>query len=323
MYKDIKISSTEFISLLTDMHFIYKDKEALILPYIGVIQHTWDILLRSPSGIAKHTFLFSGKIIKALCSSWRSSINCWCVQNGVAHNIRDYVRVIVSQSYKLLEEPSASYIQTWFRPDNTIVCKMCGLDSPLRNIDGVYSDVNSCLQWAPRTDIGEIGDLALLAWGVVNKTAFKNFIIDNRSSLFYEEEDFEDDPFFENVNKLFHKAGLTHRREIDVISSSSGIQAVILSYFSSPGINFSFLENRTEVIVGSNVTITSELIAMIGETVRKSNKGRMVPAPIITERRTGNILISNGAILQREYERYIWTKDTYKKLYEYITNKYM
>ena len=323
MYKDIRISSTEFISLLTDMHFIYKDKEALILPYIGVIQHTWDILLRSPSGICKHTILFSGKKITAICSSWRSSTNCLCVQNVVAYNIRDYVRAIVSQSYKLIEDPSVSYIQTWFRPGNTIVCKMCGLDSPLCNIDGVYSDVNSCLLWTPKTRYGEIGDLTLLAGGVVDKTAFKSFIIDNRSSLFYEEEDLADDPSFENVNKLFHKAGLTNRRKIDVISSSSGIQAVILSYFSSPGINFSFLENRTEVIVGRNVAITSGLIALIGETVRKRKKERIVPSPIITERRTGNALISNGAILQREYERFIWNRDTYKKLYEYITNKYM
>ena len=305
------------------MHFIYKDKETLILPYISVIRQTWDILLRSPSGIAKHTIQFSGKNISAICSSWRSSTNCWCVQNGVAHNIRDYVRAIVSQSFKLLEEPSASYIQTWVRPDNTIVCKMCGLYSPLYNTDGVYSDVNSCLLWAPRTRLRERGDLTLLEWELVDKTAFKSFIIDNRSSLFYEEEDFADDPSFENVNKLFQKAGLTHRRKIDVISSSSGIQAVILSFFSSPGINFSFLENRTEIIVGRNVSITSGLVAMIGETVRKSNKERIIPGPIITERRMGNALIRNGAILQREYERHIWTRGAYKKLYEYITNKYM
>jgi hypothetical protein len=305
------------------MHFIYKDKEKLIQPYIPLLLPTWDILLQNPRGVACHTIFSSGTSISAICSSWRSSTNGWCVQNGVAYNIRDYVRAIVSQSYKLIEDPSVSYIQTWFRPGNTIVCKMCGLDSPLCNIDGVYSDVNSCLLWTPKTRYGEIGDLTLLAGGVVDKTAFKSFIIDNRSSLFYEEEDLADDPSFENVNKLFYKAGLTNRRKIDVISSSSGIQAVILSYFSSPGINFSFLENRTEVIVGRNVAITSGLIALIGETVRKRKKERIVPSPIITERRTGNALISNGAILQREYERYIWTKDTYKKLYEYITNKYM
>ena len=323
MYKDKKISSTEFISLLTDMHFIYKDKETLIVPYIGVIQHTWDILLRSPTGIVNHTILYSGNKITAICSSWRSSTNCWCVQNGVAHNIRDYVRAIVSQSSKLLEEPSVSYIQTWFRPGNTVVCKMCGLNTPLYNIDGVYSDVNSCLLWDPRTRLGEIGDLTTLAKEAVDKTAFKSFIIDNRSTLFYDVEDFADDPSFDNLNKLFHKAGLMHRRSIDVISSPSGIQAVIISYYSSPGINFSFLENRTEVIVGKNVTITTSLVAMIGEIVRKSNKERIVPSPIITEKRTGNALIIDGAILQREYERHIWTRDTYKKLYEYITNKYM
>ena len=155
------------------MHFIYKDKEKLIQPYIPLLTHTWDILLQSPRGVVCHTILSSGTSISAICSSWRSSAKCWCVQNGVAYHIRDYVRAIVSQSYKLIEAPSASYIQTWFRPDNTIVCKMCGLDSPLCNINGVYSDVSSCLLWAPKTNIGEIGDLTLLAWGGVNKTAFK------------------------------------------------------------------------------------------------------------------------------------------------------
>lgn len=323
MCKDKIITSTEFISLLTEMHFIYKDKETLILPYISVIQNTWDILLRSPSGIAKHTILLSDNKITAICSGWRISTNCWCVQNGIAFNIRDYIRAIVSQSDKLIEDPSASYIQTWFRPGNTIVCKMCGQDSPLFGSDGVYSDVNTCLLWNPKTISMEIGDLTLMAGGAVDKNTLKSFIIDNRSSIFYEEEDFANDPSFEYLNKLFRKVGLTYRRKIDVVYSSSGIQAVVLSYFSSPGINFSFLENRTEVIVGRNVTITSGLIAMIGETVRERKKERIVPSPIITERRTGNVLISNGAILQREYERYIWSRDTYKKLYEYITNKYM
>ena len=225
-YTDIKISSNELISLLTDMHFIYKDKEKLIQPYIPLLLPTWDILLQNPRGVACHTIFSSGTSISAICSSWRSSTNGWCVQNGVAYNIRDYIRAIVSQSNKLLEEPSASYLQTWFRPDNTIVSKMCGLDSPLCNINGVYSDVNSCLLWAPKTRFGEIGDLTLLAGGVVDKKAFKSFIIDNRSSLSYEEEDFANDPSFEKVYRpsyaieydFFDPTQLKHSLESKIIS---------------------------------------------------------------------------------------------------------
>lgn len=322
MYKDREISYAEFISLLTSMHFIYEDKERILLPYIDDLRQTWDILLQSPKNIANHSILSSGNKITAICSAWRSSVNCWCIQNGVAYNIRDYVKTIVSESVKLLEEPSASFLQTWFRPNNTVVSKMCGYGTPLNKSDGVYSDINFCLLWDIQVKSGGTGDLTLLP-PKVNSTMLENFIIDNRSSLLLEGEDISNDPFFESVNKLFHKAGLTHTRKIDVISSPSGIQAVILSYYSSLGINFSFLENRTEIIVGKNVTFSPDLIAIIGNTIYQNSKDRIVPSPIITDKRTGNALLNEGAVLLREYERRIWTKKAFEKLYFFITNKYL
>ena len=324
MYNDKKISFNEIISLLIDMHFIYKDKEKSIRPYLPIMQHTWDILLRGPRDVVSHTILSSCTSISAICSSWRSSANCWCIQNGMAYNIWAYVRAIVTESSKLLTESSASFIQTWYRPDNVVVRKMCGFESPLCNIDGVYSDLNYCLQWEPQNGSeDEFTDLFFQTPETADKIAFRDFVINNRSSLFYEGENIENDPSFDNVNIYFLNVGLTHTRRIDVISSSDEIQAVVLSYFSSPGINFSFLENRTEVIVGKNVDISSRLVSMIGKIVRKNNRKRVVPGPLITGSRMRDVLVSNGAFLQREYVRCIWTREAYRKLYEYITNQYM
>ena len=136
-------------------------------------------------------------------------------------------------------------------------------------------------------------------------------------------EDIANDYSLKKIDALFQDVGLTHTRKIDVICSESEIQAVILSYFSSPGINFSFLENRTEIIIGRDVPLSSELISVIGEIIEKNCNARNVPGPIVTDKRTANALICAGAILLREYEQRIWTRRAYENLYDYITNKYL
>lgn len=321
IYESHPLSYIGLLSLLSKLHFIYKDKERLLQPYQKLQQKTWNILLQNPQYVAHHTFLSSDNQMRGICSSWRATSKCWCIQNGIADRIRDYIKTIAIESTYLLSEPSAEYIQTWFRPENVIVKKMCGYGTNLDETEGVYSEVISCLLWDPTlSSIKKEGLMSIN--NSFERTALQDFLEDNCSPLFCASEDIANDPTLESINTLFQGVGLYRTRSIDVICSASDIQAVLLSYYSSPGINFSFLENQTEIIVGKNVTLSPELIEMISLVISKNNKTRIVPGPIITNKRTGDVLMSHGATLLREYVHRIWTKRTYADLYEYILNKY-
>lgn len=199
---------------------------------------------------------------------------------------------------------------------------MCGQGTSLYDDIGVLSESTFCLHWEP-----PIMPLADTYW-VDSPTAskdedFKSFIINNRSRLFYDSEDFARDPNLALIDSLFSKSGLHRSRSIDIIHTSAGIQAVVISYHSSPGISFSFLENRSEIIVGESIDQAPALLSVIGEVIRKQSSSDFIPRPIITDKRTGNALIQHcGATLLREYTRRTWTKEAYQALYEYISNKY-
>lgn len=326
MNKDLSIarsiSFNEFFSLLTRMHFFYKEKEILVLPCLESIHETWDVLLQNPPGIAHNTFVPSDTGITAICSCWRTSQTCWCLQNGIALNIRDYIKALVQESARILEDPSTDYVQAWFRPGNRIVSKMCGEGSPLYDSKEVYSEIVSCLQYGPTSESEQ--DSCILPVKPSHKIdVLQEFISKNKSPLFFASEDFGQDLFLDSIGSLFQQTGLTHTRVVDIIGSDSEIQAAVISYHSSPGINFSFLENRIEVIVDKKIGTDSALGATIMGTLRRHSASRRIPVPVIADPKTAELLIRNGAHFQREYMRRIWTKKAYAELYEYITHKYM
>lgn len=315
-------SFSRLFDILTDMHFFYDQKKRLLILNYEVVEQTWNKLLDCPKDIAHHTFITHESHISAICSSWKSSGVCWCIQNGIASNIRDYIKALVSESYSLLHDSSMSFVQTWFNPLNQIVNKMCGLGTALHDGFGVYEESTFCLQWDP--PVGDHSKTYMTySPDEAGCIALRDFIIDNRSRLFYDSGDFAGDLNLASVDFLFSKSGLRQARSIDIIQTIVGIQAIVICYHSSPGINFSFLENRTEIIVKNGVDLAPPLLSVIGEVVRKRVSPSAIPRPVVTDRRTGTALIQHcGATLLHEYTRRIWTKEAFRELYDYILNKY-
>ena len=315
-------SFPEIFSALSDMHFFYDRKKRLLLPNYEAVEQTWNNLLACPMDTAHHTIISTNAQISAICSSWRYSGDCWCIQNGIASNIQDYIKALVSESLTLLQDSSMAFVQAWFNPHNRIVNKMCGQGTLLYDDAGVYVDSTFCLHWEPA--VGSVSDTYWVdSLGAANAVDFRDFIIDNRSRIIYDSEDFATDPLLASMDALFSKSRLRRRRSIDIIHAGDRIQAIVISCHSSPGISFSFLENRTEIIVGKGVDRTPSLLSAIGEVARGQVPPGAIPRPVITDGRTGNALIRHcGATLWREYTRRIWTKEAYQALYDYITNKY-
>jgi hypothetical protein len=312
----------ELFTVLSDMHFFYDQKIKYLIPYLEAVEQTWNKLLACPKNIAHHTFISTNSSISAICTSWRSSGDCWCIQNGIASNIRDYIKTLVLESSFLLQDSSMSFVQTWFNPNNRIVNKMCGLGTILHDGFGVYEESTFCMQWEPLIELHS-NTYMTDSLDTAHSDAFRDFIMDNRSRLFYDSEYFASDPYLKSTDSLFSKSGLQRTRFIDIVYTVVGIQAVVISYLSSPGINFSFLENRTEIIVQDGVDLSPHLISEIGGVLRKRMLSSAILRPVVTDRRTGTALIQHyGATLLHEYTRRIWTKEAFQELYDYITNKY-
>ena len=313
---------SDIFSLLSKMNFIHEQKKKYLIPNYDSVQQTWNHLLSCPDNLAHHTMIVSDTEATAICSSWRASKECWIIQNGIASNIRDYINTLVLESSFLLKQPALHFVQAWFNPENRIVNKMCGKGTLLYEQNGTYEESTLFLHWEPTISLCDetyhIDSLESIC-----RTAFQDFIIENRSWLFYESGDFSGDPYLKDINTVFMSHGLFRHRFIDVVHSISGIDAIIISYFSSPGISFSFLENCTEIIVNKNIELSSGLFSAISEVIRNRTESWTAPKPIITDRRTGTALIQYyGATLIRKYSRRIWTKEAYGFLYDYILAKY-
>ena len=294
---------------LKQLGFVYEKKEQILLPLYKRVEENWCRLFEKDGDLIHTTSLSRSQKELATCSSWKSSMSNWCIQHGISNQIRLFLFAITRECNWLIGQSSIKYIQCWFQTQNAIMNKVCDLVKTEQNTGNYDIEVMDYLSWAP------IGMDVNKQWHTCpytsNKhTVLKNFIIQHKGPLFYDSEEIESDPFLCTINHQYQEIGLERSRKIVLIHKEDQLKAVVLLYKGPLGINFSFLENRIEIIVDTNCQDDYNLVYSIGNLVHEMNSNSITGfTPIVTGHRFSEMLERNGAKILRQYTRHIWTKD--------------
>ena len=211
-------------------------------------------------------------------------------------------------------------MQCWFQSQNTIRNRVCDLVKTRQNEGNYVSEVLDYLSWTPVEMIVD------KQWHTCTYTTnqhqeLKDFIIRQKGFLFYDGEEIETDPFFATINQQYQEIGLERSRDILLVYKENQLKAVVLRYTGPLGINFSFLENRIEVIADMESKNDSELIHAIGNVILRKGTGQGF-SPIVVNHDFSGILEHVGAKQLRQYTRFLLTKAAIQSWIKILTAKY-
>lgn len=311
---------TDMYQMLKHLDFVYEKKERLLLPYYKLIEQNWNRLQEKDGCLIHITNLSQPSEKLATCSSWRSSTNNWCIQHGIANQIRLFLHAISRECDWLAEQVSAKYIQCWFQTENAIMNKICNLVKTRQNEGYYFSEVLCYLSWTPvEMEIDK-------QWHTCSYTTnqhkeLKDFILQQKGSLYYYGEEIDSDPYFALINHQYQEIGLERSRDIHMVYKENRLKAVILRYIGPRGINFSFLENRIEIIVDTASKSDSELFHAIGNAIHDMGELQGF-SPIVVNHDFSDMLESVGAQKLRLYTRFLLTNTAVRSWTSMLTEKY-
>jgi hypothetical protein len=157
---------------------------------------------------------------------------------------------------------------------------------------------------------------------------FHSLVVKARGSVFLTAEELTvDDIELGALDDIYREAGLRRYRRIFVARDreSRAVQGAALAYRGPLGLNFSFLENRCDLII--EPTLTAEQAGEVANALLRSvaeTYADFLPAfiPVVTDKRASQVLVQQGGELIRQYAQSIWLPDGYEGWYRHVESFY-
>ncbi|MFI0738741.1 hypothetical protein ACH4PU_11745 [Streptomyces sp. NPDC021100] len=324
------LSPAELFDRYMRSRFLYPDKRARLAPYWPLILDNWQragLAGELIHWVASHDDPDGGW---ASVTCWRSTHGGWHVQHLVSSDtILGGRAVMLAAQAARNTEPQDAAAQNWFSPSNRYAALAFGTISrslgPERSLvaPGAYTMVPLELACALRPD-GPQWSVAELDGGACPELA--ELARHCRGEVYVRAEGLDrDDLCLTDVDRLYRLVGLRRYRRIWVLCDASGTaRAAALAYRGPLGFNFSFLENRCDLLIAPDLDAdearraTDALLAAACPAY-----GDFEPAAIpLTTATPVDHLIQAGAEPMRPYTRALWLAEACPDFYRHIDELY-
>jgi hypothetical protein len=310
--------------------FLYPAKMARLAPFMDIVKANWRKAVRGGELILWiATFDDPPNGAWGTMSSWRSTDRGWITQHLVSTGgpVASRAVMLAGQAVRIRDGFDTSH-QNWFRPKNRFANKVFGsivqtlgegngwvghyayLAMPLRQTDSAAVEVR--VYRATLNDLEEI----------------KAFAREARSEVYMRAEGLDgEDLELDAVQHLYQRVGLQRFRRVFVArqEGAGAIIGIALVYRGPLGLNFSFLENRCDVITKCGLepqragAVYGSLIAACA-SMYENFEPRAIP--LVVDAYDVGILESLGAELIRDYSQSIWLDSGYERWYRHVERFY-
>jgi hypothetical protein len=308
--------------------FLYEAKLARLKPFLPRITENWRQALRA--GELVHwvaTFDKPERGAWASISSWRSTHSGWNTQHlvGIGGPAGSRAVMLAGQAVRIHDGVDTAH-QNWFRPDNRFPNRLFGsivnsvgeelaavvphqmLSIPVARARFLFNH----LTVRPQQQAEEIGihSLAVAARGLVYATA---------------EELDHDDLLLEQVDDLNAMVGLRRYRRIWVAWQGDIPLGAAIAWRGPLGFNFSFLENRCDLLFAPNLPFTErEAVsrALLAQAATCYRDFEPAEIPIVVLDCDARAVVAAGATPIRHYTQSIWLKEGFEQMYTHFAHFY-
>ena len=339
LHNDVQVNALgveELFSLYERSGFLYPAKAARLLPHLQIVQDNWRRLLQA--GDSMLYVLTSGNEIdgQASVAVWRSTRDSWVWQHLVCERNPLHSRsVMLGGVVRCVRLDIGRSQQNWFRPENRFPARVFG--SMVESVGETRSTVLTHSYFAvPRTTAVATGiqtsrrvsprRVRVVPYDSTQQKSLTTLAALARGPLYVASEELDRDVELTTVDAIYRTVGLRRYRQA-WIAYDNRDQAIgaALAYRGPLGLNFSFLENRCDLLLNPGLPAddaASATSALLDAAMAAYEGFELDYVPVVGDALSSPTLVGRGGQLLRKYCQGIWLKEGQPALYRHVDRFY-
>ena len=317
-------SVEEIFELYERSGFLYPEKAARLRPHIAKIKDNWRRLLRSDDSLM--AVLTSGDSQHGMGSLtvWRTAQRGSTLQHLVSENNPFASRAV------MLASGAASMVnkyedsgQNWFRPQNRFPARVFG--SVVDAVGSARSSVQRLSYFALPRQLGYLPEpgVYVVAYDPPQKATLCALAASVRGHIYVVAEGLAGDVEFAGIDQLYRRVGLSRTRRVWIAyrTRTQEVLGAAIVYRGPLGINFSYLENRCDLLISPSVSqseTTGVARALLRAVTPAYADFELDEIPLIADDHSARACHQLGAEFLRHYCQGIWLKDGCSAFYQHI-----
>ena len=323
------IQADALFKFYKDAGFLYPDKLTQLIPYADVISDNWNTLINNKEGLLLVLTATQNNTEKfASITLWKNGTNSIFSQHLVSNGNPRLSLLLILESMRAIQwdtdHSSYKSTQNWFRLNNRYARRVFATSHKI--LGKAHSSlIRFQYLTLPLTQIQKnTSNLFKIEEISEPSHTLNDFISKQLNPVFISAEELNNNDIqLSELKEKYESCHLQRRRSVLKISDSETNEIIgcIIANRAPLGLNFSFLENRTYYIVDRNLD-KMKLEIMVREInclLQPFYQGiECQSIPIVTDKKTAETLLDNGANFIREYTQVIWLKEARFELQNYF-----
>lgn len=329
--RDVEVNAlgvAELFALYARTGFLYPAKAARLSPHLDVVQDNWARLL--DAGDALLYVLTAGDDVRgrAAVAVWRTSRHGWVWQHLVGEGTPLHSRaVMLGGLRRCIRLDMGRAQQNWFRPDNRFPARVFG--TMVGTVGDAMASVTAHGYFAvPRAHARQhVAGVRIVACDEARVAALCHLAARSRGDVFVTAEDLSRDVGLQAVDGLYRTVGLRRTRQV-WLAYQAGDDAPVgaaLAYRGPLGLNFSFLENRCDLLLAPGLSAqqaTDVTAALMARAADAYDDFELAEIPVVADSGSVSALLACDGQALRSYCQGIWLKRGQAALYRHVDRFY-
>jgi hypothetical protein len=322
------LSVNEIFALYEHTGFLYPEKAARLFPHLAQVRENWRRMLSVGESLLYVLTSGDQKRGRASLAVWRTTQNGWMSQHLVSENnpyaSRAVMLAAAAASIRRGQDLSA---QNWFRPENRFPARVFG--SMVQTIGESLSSVQRHAYFAlPKTlSLPTEKRIRVVPYNSSHQQALLEIAAAARGSIYITAEELEEDVDFAAVNELYRRVGLRRTRHVWLAYRANKEEPIgaAIAYRGPLGVNFSYLENRCDLLLHPTLPeseVSEAACGLLSACSRAYDDFELEEIPVIAEEMATHVLYTLGAQFLRHYCQGIWLKDGHPRFYGHVDGFY-
>ena len=322
------LSINQLFALYERTGFLYPGKAARLTPHLGQVRENWRRMLRGGESLLYVISAGNDKSGLASIAVWRTTHHGWMSQHLVSENnpLASRAVMLAGTAASILRGIDESY-QNWFRPENRFPSRVFG--SMVQTIGTSHSSIQQHMYFAlsRKLPLPSAGGIRVVPYDPSHNEALCAIARASRGDIYVNAEELASDVELQAVDELYRGVGLRRTRKVWLAYHESKNEPVgaALAYRGPLGANFSYLENRCDLLLDpglADADVSDVVISLLRAASKEYEDFELGTIPVIADSVASVVLIQLGAEYLRDYCQGIWLKDGSLRFYRHVEGFY-
>lgn len=318
------LSIEEIFELYERAGFLYPEKAARLRPHMAKVKDNWRRMLQSPDSLMSVLTAGDEKRGMASLTVWRTAQRGSTLQHLVSEDNPFASRaVLLASGAASMTNKQEDSGQNWYRPENRFPARVFG--SMVEAVGSARSSVRRHSYFALPRRLAYVPEpeVYVVAYDPSQKAMLCAVAAAVRGHLYVVAEGLAGDVEFRGIDQLYRQVGLRRTRHVWIAyrTRTQELLGAAIAYRGPLGINFSYLENRCDLLISPNVSsadapgVARGLLRAVSPAY---DNFELDEIPLVADAHSAEACRQLGAEFLREYCQGIWLKDGCSAFYRHV-----